>query len=147
MAWCSLRREIVLLRTGAFIRHDASGKFRHDANTVLFFNAGHPITSATLCPGATAPRCSASAGNPARFVCSLDPSAERAPGQPFACRYAVLQALQLIQYGLSRPDVLNQADIAGAGRSQSSSSERQCSRQGWKTCRETCRPGCHRQGA
>jgi AraC-like DNA-binding protein len=108
----SLRHEIVLLRSGAFIRHDASGKFLADANTLLFFNAGQPYHVSHPLPGGD--RCTVFSLKPQallELVLSLDPSAGERPERPFARGYAVLQApFQLIQYSLARPSELSRAD-------------------------------------
>jgi AraC-like DNA-binding protein len=108
----SLRHEIVLLRSGAFIRHDASGKFLADANTMLFFNAGQPYHVSHPLSGGD--RCTVFSLNPQallELVRTLDLSAGERPEQPFARGQAVVQApLQLIQYGLARPGVISRAD-------------------------------------
>ena len=146
---CSLRHEIVLLRTGAFIRTTPPENSSFDANTVLFFNAGQPITSATLCPGATAPRCSASSPE---TLLDLSGALTLPLKERLECvclrGCGSASPAQLIQHAFFSPGRLGrQTSLELVRRPTLQLGGGSAADRVGKPTRETCRPGCHRQGA
>ena len=109
--WCA-QPEIVLPRSGVYIRHDADETVVVDPNQVLFFNGGQPYQISH--PVAGGDRSTIFILRPAvllDLLRSLDPSAEDRRDRPFKTNHLILGTrLRMLQYWLLQSAAWSQAE-------------------------------------
>jgi AraC-like DNA-binding protein len=109
--WCP-RPEIVLPRSGVYVRHDADETVVVDPNQVLFFNGGQPYQISHPVDGGD--RSTIFLLHPEvllDMLRSLDPAVDELPERPFKTNHLILDTrLRILQYWLLQSAVSSPAE-------------------------------------
>lgn len=99
---CAERHEIVLLRSGAFVRYDSFGECVADVNHILFFHKNQPYQIAHPVPGGDRSTIfGIHISTLQDMMRSYNPAVNDRPDRPFSVTHAVVDTQQrLIQYQL-----------------------------------------------